>query len=213
MVDIAIDDLDALLFDLGGVIVELDYSRTIEQLSLLIGFDAGQVYTQQKQTPLFTGYETGTLSTAEFRKQLKSQLNFEAPDNAIDAAWNALILSFPPERVALIRQLRQRLPVYLLSNNNELHLARCYELFEQTFGNELGTLDNQFERAYYSHQMCDRKPNASIYQRVIDEQGLDPAHTLFVEDTAHNIVGAEAVGLQTLHITDGLRIEDIDWAI
>lgn len=203
--------LSAIIFDLGGVIVELDYGQTIQALSQLAGFDVSQVYTQQRQTELFTQFETGEIGAAAFRDGLRSHLNFTASDAAIDAAWNALILSFPTQRIELIQTLRQRCPVYLLSNNNELHLARCYGLFESTFGTGLGSLDDQFERAYYSHHMGDRKPNASIYQRVLDEQALDPAHTLFVEDTAHNVEGAKAVGLQTLHITDGLRIEDVNW--
>ncbi|MEO1590607.1 MAG: HAD family phosphatase [Cyanobacteria bacterium J06632_22] len=203
--------VDAIIFDLGGVIIELDYGKTIAALSQLAGFDVSQVYTQQRQTSLFSDFETGAIGAAEFRDGLRSHLNFSAPDADIDTAWNALILSYPKQRIELLQSLRQRLPIYLLSNNNELHLARCEELFETTFGSTFGSLDDQFNRAYYSHQMGDRKPNASIYQQVIDEQGLAPARTLFVEDTAHNVDGAKGVGLQTLHITNGLKIEDICW--
>lgn len=203
--------IDSVIFDLGGVLIDLDYGKTITAMGQLAGFDVSQVYTQQRQSTLFTQFETGEIGAAEFRTGLRSHLNFTATDAAIDAAWNALILSLPQVRIGLIQKLREHRPVYLLSNNNELHLARCYELFEETFGTALGPLDDQFDQAYYSHLMGDRKPNASIYQRVIDEQGLTPARTLFVEDTAHNVAGAEAVGLQTLHITNGLRVEDIDW--
>ncbi len=213
MTNVDTSKLRAVIFDLGGVLIDLDYSKTVTALSQLAGFDASQVYTQQQQTELFTQFETGQIGAVEFRDGLRSSLTFTATDAEIDAAWNALILSFPAERLELLRQLRQHYPIYLLSNNNALHLARCYELFENTFGSTLGTLDSQFDQAYYSHHMGDRKPNASIYQRVIDEQGLDPACTLFVEDTAHNIKGAAVVGLQTLHITNGLRIEDLDWQI
>lgn len=211
MVDIAIESLEAVIFDLGGVILDLDYGKTITAMSQLAGFDVSQAYTQHRQTDLFTQFEMGQISTAEFRDGLRSHLNFTATDEAIDAAWNALILSYPVQRIELIQSLRQRCPVYLLSNNNELHLARCYSLFQETFANAFGTLDEQFDRAYYSHHMGDRKPNASIYQQVLQEQQVDPARTLFVEDTSHNVDGAKAVGLQTLHIIDGLKIEDVDW--
>lgn len=205
--------LDALIFDLGGVIIDLDYGKTIAAMSQLAKCDMSQVYTQQRQSSLFTQFEVGAIGSVEFRDGLRSHLDITASDAEIDSAWNALILSIPPVRIGLIRALRHRYPVFLLSNNNELHLTRCYELFDAALGTDQGTLDDQFDHAYYSHHVGDRKPNASIYQRVIDEQGLDPARTLFVEDTAHNVEGAKAVGLQTLHITNGLQIENLDWQV
>ena len=203
-------NFDNIIFDLGGVIVNLDYGLTIQAFSELAGYDITQQYSQQRQADIFSRFEVGDITTAEFRQGLMQLLKFEASDDAIDQAWSALILDFPPERVELVRQLSQQKRIFLLSNINELHLETSDRKFTEAMGTDIGTLADQFERAYYSHLVCDRKPNPSIFQRVIDENDLDPAKTLFLDDTAHNLVGAQQVGLHTIHVTQDNPIESLN---
>ena len=203
-------DIDSIIFDLGGVIVNLDYALTIQALSQLAGYDITQQYSQQSQADIFSKFEVGSITAAEFRQGLMRLFKFEADDGAIDRAWSALILDFPPERVELVRQVAQRKRIFLLSNINELHLATSDRKFAEAMGTHSGILADQFERAYYSHLVCDRKPNPSIFQRVIDENNLTPAKTLFLDDTAHNLVGAKQIGLQTVHITQKCPIEQLN---
>lgn len=202
--------VDSIIFDLGGVIVNLDYGLTIQAFSKLAGYDITRQYSQQRQADIFSQFEVGDIAAAEFRQGLMQLLKFEASDDAIDQAWSALIIDFPPERVELVRQLGQQKRIFLLSNINELHLVTSDLKFAEAMGTDIGTLADQFERAYYSHLVCDRKPNASIFQRVIDENNLDPAKTLFLDDTAHNLVGAQQVGLHTIHITQDNPIESLN---
>ncbi len=203
-------NFDNIIFDLGGVIVNLDYGLTIQAFSELAGYDITQQYSQQRQADIFSRFEVGDITTAEFRQGLMQLLEFEASDDSIDQAWSALILDFPPERVELVRQLSQQKRIFLLSNINELHLETSDLKFTEAMGTDIGTLADQFERAYYSHLVCDRKPNPSIFQRVIDENDLDPAKTLFLDDTAHNLVGAQQVGLHTIHVTQDNPIESLN---
>jgi putative hydrolase of the HAD superfamily len=202
--------IESIVFDLGGVIVNLDYGLTIQAFSELAGYDITQQYSQQSQADLFSEFEVGSITATEFRQGLKQLFRFEAADKDIDQAWSALILAFPTERVELIRQLSRQKRIFLLSNINELHLATSDRKFTEAMGNSIGTLADQFERAYYSHLVGDRKPNASIFQRVIDENNLDPVSTLFLDDTAHNLLGAQQVGLQTIHVTQKSPIESLD---
>ncbi|MFG6096603.1 HAD family phosphatase [Leptolyngbyaceae cyanobacterium CCMR0082] len=202
--------IESIVFDLGGVIVNLDYGLTIQAFSELAGYDVTQQYSQQSQADIFSKFEVGSITPAEFRRSLMQLLQFEADDEAINQAWSALILDFPPKRVELIRQLGQQKRIFLLSNINELHLATSDRKFAEAMGNDIGTLADQFERVYYSHLVGDRKPNTSIFQRVIDENNLDPAKTLFLDDTAHNLVGAQQIGLQTVHITQERPIESLN---
>ena len=202
--------IDNIIFDLGGVIVNLDYGLTIQALSKLAGYDIAQQYSQQRQADIFSKFEVGSITAAEFRQGLMQLLQFEADDQAIDQAWSALILEFPPERVELVRQIGRQKRIFLLSNINELHLATSDRKFIEAMGHDIGTLADQFERAYYSHLVRDRKPNLSIFQRMIDENNLDPAKTVFLDDTAHNLVGAQQVGLQTIHITQENPIESLN---
>ena len=202
--------IDSIIFDLGGVIVNLDYGLTIQAFSELAGYDITQQYSQQSQAEVFSRFEVGNISAAEFRQELTALLKFEASDDAIDRAWSALILDFPPERVELIRQIGRQKRIFLLSNINELHLETSDRKFTEAMGTDIGTLADQFEQAYYSHLVGDRKPNASIFQKVIDDNQLDPAKTLFLDDTAHNLVGAAKVGLQTAHVTQKNPIESLN---
>lgn len=203
-------DIDSVIFDLGGVIVNLDYGLTIRALSKLAGYDISQQFSQQRQADIFSRFEVGGISVPEFRQGLMQLLQFEADDDAIAQAWSALILDFPPERVELVRQLGQRKRIFLLSNINELHLATVNRKFVAAMGTDIGTLADQFERAYYSHLVGDRKPNPGIFQRVIDENQLNPIKTLFLDDTVHNLVGAQRVGLQTMHITQEKTIQGLN---
>lgn len=202
--------INSIIFDLGGVIVNLDYGLTIQAFSELAGYDITQEYSQQSQADVFSLFEVGSITVAEFRQGLRRLLRFEASDDAIDHAWSALILDFPPERVELVRQIGQQRRIFLLSNINELHLETSDRKFTEAMGTDIGTLADQFERAYYSHLVGDRKPNTSIFQRVIDENQLDPAKTLFLDDTDHNLVGAAQVGLQTAHVTQKNPIESLN---
>lgn len=210
-------NFDALIFDLGGVIINLDYQCTIDRLSALAGFDVTRLYTQQVQTELFNQFEAGLISAAEFRAGLRSLLKIspDGPsDRELDAAWNALILDLPIARLHFLTQLKpQPMRTFLLSNNNVIHKRRCDELLYETTGDASATWDNYFERAYFSQEMGDRKPKSSIFQRVIDEQRLEPSRTLFLEDTLKNIDGARAVGLKTLHVTPAVEICNLPYAL
>ncbi|NEQ52002.1 MAG: HAD family phosphatase [Leptolyngbya sp. SIO3F4] len=202
--------VENIIFDLGGVILDLDYSLTIQALSKLAGYDVAEHYGQQAQAEFFSQFEIGAITAAEFRLGLKQLLSFEASDEAVDSAWSALILAFPPERVELVRQVGRKKRTFLLSNINELHLMTSDRKFTEAMGTGLGRLADQFERVYYSHLVGDRKPNVSIFQKVIDENHLEPAKTLFLDDTAHNLIGAQQVGLQTVLITKETPIESLN---
>jgi len=206
--------IDAIIFDLGGVILNIAYDRTIEAFSQLAGRDIRHLYTQQQQTALFDTYEMGQISSDQFRQGLRSLLGFEqvdrpgrsVSDSALDAAWNAMLLDVPPARLQKLKILRERFRLILLSNTNEIHKAAFERHLREAIGQESALVDC-FDAIYYSHLIGDRKPNSSLFQRVIDEQGLDPSHTLFVDDTAGHLRGAQAVGLQTLHMSSGYTLE------
>jgi FMN phosphatase YigB (HAD superfamily) len=196
-----IEAIDAIIFDLGGVIIDIRYEATIEAFSALCGWDVSTIYTQQAQTPLFDSYEMGKISSSDFRDGLRNLLNIDVPDRAIDDAWNAMLLDIPPERVDLLKRLKQQRRIFLLSNTNEIHKAQFDRIFLDQYGAELSGISDLFERVYFSHEMGDRKPNPSIFQTVIDDQLLDPARTLFIDDTRQHIDGAQKIGLQAIHYT------------
>lgn len=203
--------ITTIIFDLGGVIINLRYQNTIDAFSKLCGFDVSSLYTQHQQVALFDQYETGQISSADFRDGMRSLLGITCDDATIDRAWNAMLLDIPPSRIELLQALARRKRIFLLSNTNEIHKAECDRIFAETvaIANPDLTLSSLFERAYYSHEVGDRKPHPQLFQRVIDEQGLIPSETLFIEDTLQHIQGAASVGLQTIHLTGDRTLHDL----
>lgn len=204
------NSIDSIIFDLGGVIFNLCHANTIEAFSNLCELDSNQLISKFFQSSLFDEYEMGRISSSEFREGIRSLLNVNCSDQEIDDAWNAMLLGIPKERVELLKTLRDQKPIFLLSNTNEIHRIQIESIFAQNYGQEFENLSALFEQAYFSYLMSDRKPNPSIFQRIIDEHNLDPSRTLFIDDTADYIEGAKTTGLQTIHLNNNLTIHDLE---
>ncbi len=195
-----------IIFDLGGVIMNIDFKKT-ERAFEELGFpDFAKYMTQYHITPFFAAYEVGEIDTTEFIKGVLQIAGKPITDREVITAWNALLLDFPPENVALLESIRKKYRIFLLSNTNALH----HDAFQQTLYNLAGKrLEEIFERTYFSHQVHLRKPHVTIYERVLEENQLEPSETLFIDDTASNFSGAEECGIQTFHLKKPMTIRDI----
>ena len=192
---------DAIIFDLGGVVLNLDYQATIDAFKDLGKENFDKLYTQANQDKIFDQYETGSISSQEFREYFRTILERPLTDQEIDDAWNKLLLDLPKERIDLLLKLKEDYPIFLFSNTNEIHLKSFQKTIEDSFG-DANLLEKVFHKTYYSHLVGIRKPNAEAFQHVIDEQGLDPKRTLFIDDSIQHIEGAQSLGIQTIHLTD-----------
>jgi glucose-1-phosphatase len=200
------NNLEAIIFDLGGVILNLDYQLTINAFKSLGIDDFEAMYTQAKQNDLFDRFETGQISSQHFINSLLPYLPNGTSPNHVVKAWNAMILDFPLERLNFIDQLRSKYRIFLLSNTNEIHLQAVKRALAKTTER---TLESYFEVTYVSHEMNMRKPNQAIFERVCTENNLNPASTLFIDDTIGHIDGAQKIGLMTHHLTNGQVIEEM----
>lgn len=195
-----------IIFDLGGVIMNIDFKLTENAFAALGFTDFKQHMTQFHITPFFEQYETGKIDDAAFIKGVQQIAGKALSDQQVVDAWNALLLDFPPAHIALLEKIKNEYRIFLLSNTNSLH----YEAFQQTLQAQTGKkLEDLFEKTYYSHTAHLRKPHASIYQLLLDENKLLPAETLFIDDTASNFSGAEALGIQTLHLRPPMQITQV----
>lgn len=195
-----------IIFDLGGVIMNIDFKKTENAFAELGFTDFKQHMTQFHITPFFEDYETGKIDDAAFVKGIQEIAGRPLTETQVIAAWNALLLDFPPARLELLEKLGVTYRLFLLSNTNSLH----YQGFQQTLHAQTGkNLEDFFEKTYYSHTAHLRKPHAAIYQLVLDENNLQPAETLFIDDTASNFSGAEALGIQVLHLKPPMQITEI----
>jgi len=182
-----------IILDLGGVIIDLDYRRTADAFLRLgmAGFD--EVYTKAKQTSLFDDFEKGFLDAPAFRDDLRKHLPADLSDEEIDHAWNSMLLGVPGKRIEWLRQLGKHYRLFLLSNTNVIHIAAFTEMLARELDGF--RIEELFEKTYYSCLLGMRKPDREIFQLVINENGLDPSQTLFVDDSIQHVEGALKTGI------------------
>ena len=189
-----------IIFDLGGVILHLDPQRTFDSLARLGDLDTQEFRKLYQEFPLFLSYERGGVACEEFIQGMRSQLGKEnLSDAALIDGWNAMLLHFPPENLELLRRLKAegRYRLFLLSNTNVLHIEEVHRRLHKTCGE--ADFTNYFEKVYYSQDIGARKPEPEAYQIILDEHGLKPEETLFIDDNEPNLLGAARLGIQTYH--------------
>ena len=196
--------LENIIFDLGGVLLNLDMSQTRTAFARLGWKEEDWKGINQSGSLIFENLEIGLDSPAQFREKIRQILPSSPTDAEIDYAWNAMLRDFPIEIVNYLISLKSKYRLFLLSNTNELHLQRFKEIFEGSFG---FSIDRLFEKCYYSHEIGNRKPNSEAFTVVLDDAGLNPGKTLFVDDMKHNTETAEKLGMKVLHIEAGTLMQ------
>lgn len=189
-----LEKYDAIIFDLGGVIINLNYQLTIDAFIKLGVKDLNITYSQFQQTSLFDDYETGEISTQQFINSIKNHVPSSVTPNEIVHAWNAMILAFPIENLQVLEQLSKQKKLYLLSNTNAVHLQKVEQRLTQQTSKKLS---DYFIKTYYSHEINMRKPHAEIFQFLCDDARIDPSKTLFIDDSEQHLLGAASIGLST----------------
>jgi len=205
-----LNDFDAIIFDLGGVLINLDYQRTEDAFVNLGCSNFNELYSQLNQTDLFDRFETGKVSSFHFVNRLLDMLPQGTNANQVVHAWNAMILDFPQERMKWLSEVGSRQRIFLLSNTNDLHVSSVRSSLTKTVGH--GDLESYFEKAYFSCDMGQRKPDVACFEMVVRENGLDPKKTLFIDDSPQHIEGAKQIGLNTFHLKKGDEVSGVfEW--
>ena len=197
-----------IIFDLGGVLLDLDFQRTIDAFEKMgiVGFE--NMFSQFKADELFRKLETGHVNEVDFYTAVKKRTVKKITEAEIDNAYNALILHFRTESLAFLEKLSTQYKLYLLSNTNSIHLKYFKKLLTEQTGKPL--LDGYFTKAWYSNEIGLRKPGAAIFEFVLKEENLKAAETLFIDDTLMNIETAQKLGFKTHHLLPTERIELLD---
>ncbi len=199
--------IEQLIFDLGGVIINIDYNLTALAFKQLGINDFDTIYSKAKQDNLFDEFEKGTISNAGLRNRLKEHLPDGTSDEQIDAAWNSMLIAIPSHRVEWLQKLRKHYRIFLLSNTNRIHIKAFTAITDQQFGK--GVFESTFEQHYYSCDIGMRKPDAEIFEKVLNDNQLDRAKTLFIDDSIQHIEGASKINLpaEWLQLDKGETIE------
>ena len=192
-----------ILFDLGGVLFHIDYQRTIDAFKKLGITDFEKHFTQHQQNDLFDAFETGKISPAVFVKTLQKSLP-DCSDKEIINAWNAMLIGLPQEYLKFLEDLGKKYRLFLLSNANEIHIQFVNEYLQKNLN--IPSINQFFEKAYYSQEIGMRKPHKSTFEWVLNDANILAEETLFIEDTAQHIGGAKQAGLKTHHLESNSAI-------
>jgi len=198
-----------IIFDLGGIFLNIDYQKT-ENAFLDLGVSRfPEMFSQQTANDLFIQLETGRIPETDFYAAFRSESGLPWLTNTdIRDAWNAMLLDFPGERLQWLSMIREKYNVYLFSNTNAIHYKAFMEIMETAHP---GTdFNGFFRKAYYSHELGQRKPDLHAFEAILAEQQLDPSHTLFIDDTLKNIEAARKTGMQTIHLQAPQTLLDLD---
>jgi epoxide hydrolase-like predicted phosphatase len=187
-----------LIFDLGGVIINLNNKKTHDALASLSPLKSEEIALSLKESRLFDQHGNGNFTDSEFRNALRSLLQLNASDAEIDHAFNALLCDIPSDRLQLLKNLSKKYRLFLLSNTNFIHIEKVNEILFTCSG--ITKLNELFEKVYYSHEMKLSKPDIRIYQAVLAENKLNPKETVFIDDLAENTEGAKAAGIHAIQV-------------
>ena len=196
-----------IIFDLGGVLLNLDNARTGQAFTSMGVRRFADHFGHGHADSFFRDYEVGKISDRQFIDALKALAHPDTTDEQIVAGWNAMLLDFPAERISLLNELRSHYRLFLFSNTNSLHLDHFKKTFRSGFGSK--DLDEYFEKAYYSHLLGMRKPDTKPFEQILKENELLGLETLFIDDALVNVEGAIAAGLRGLYLRPGMTLMDL----
>jgi putative hydrolase of the HAD superfamily len=196
-----------IIFDLGGVLLNIDTGKTNIAFEKLGIVDFKKNYSLHKADTLFDDLETGRISEQLFYEGIRNISKAPLTDNEIKNAWNALLLDFRINSLQHLEKLANNYKLFLLSNTNQIHHTAFSNRFTKQTGKQ--NFDDYFTKAYYSHVIGLRKPEQEIYNFVLKDAGIKPAETLFIDDLLKNIEAAALVGINTHHLLATERIEHL----
>ena len=194
-----------LIFDLGNVLYDIDFKK-MNAAFTSIGIEGmDQHFTLNKSHQLFLDLEMGFVNEHEFYDGVRALVNLPLTNEQIQFAWNALLVGFRKNSIDWIKQNNIKYNTFLYSNTNQIH----HDYFIAEFENKVAAYPfvSLFKKPYYSHEMGMRKPDPASFSYILEKEGLAPAETLFIDDNEPNILAAASVGLQVLHLKEGMTVE------
>lgn len=199
--------IEAIIFDLGGVILNIDYNRTRSSFEEEGISHFGDMYSQSTADELFRRLETGSINEDDFYDAFRDCTLTSASNEKIEYCWNAMLLDFREDTLLFLDAIKNKYRTFLLSNTNLIH----YKKFEKIYYEKkrADKFDAFFEKAYYSFEMGLRKPDADCYNFVLQQNNLLPATTLFIDDTEKNVETAERLGIHTILLEKTIRVENL----
>ncbi|MCO6459991.1 MAG: HAD family phosphatase [Saprospiraceae bacterium] len=184
-----------IIFDLGNVLLNIDFNKTRSRLSAVTGLDFNQI--DDKTMTVFNKFETGKIPYVVFFNYLTKISRTNAVINDLLPAWNAMLEEMPEGISELLTSLAANYKLFLLSNINETH-ADWFDRYLEKQGIKKLWYNQIFTRIYYSNIIGRRKPEAECFKFVLEDSNISPSETLFIDDLEENVQAAVATGIQAM---------------
>ena len=188
-----------IFFDFGGVLLDLDIEKSFIELAHVLEIENNDLQLLiDKMMPYLMRYEVGEISSETFLWHVQKLSTIDVDPKDLIRAWNAMLLGWNPEKLKVLELLSSQFNVYLMSNTNELHLRWVMNDLDKNHGiTDFNT--RFFKKAYYSHLIKLRKPEQALFDFIIQDSGVDPAVSIFVDDAEQNAIAAGKAGFQAIH--------------
>ena len=193
-----------IIFDLGNVLYDIDFDIMYARFDQLGIPNFENHFTLNKSDELFFDLEKGLISETEFCEGFNALYQLELSKAQIIDAWNSLLIGFRKSSMDWVKANQHQYATFLYSNTNQIHYDYFIPQYNRAIG---GNFESLFKKPYYSHEMGMRKPDPASFQYILDQEGLNAAETLFIDDNGPNVLAAESVGLQVLYLKPGMFIE------
>lgn len=195
-----------LLFDLGGVIMEIRRENCVRAFEKLGMVEADSLLGEYSQSGVFAGIENGSLTPAEFHRQIRDIIGRDVTDEQIDEAFQKFLIGIPEHRLDELEELHKKYKIYMLSNTNPIMWAGEITRNFCKRGRDVNYYFDGIVRSYEAKAM---KPDPTIFQFVIDRLGIDPTETLFFDDSQRNLDAAAEFGFKTALVRPGDEFMDL----
>lgn len=183
----------ALLFDLGGVILTVDFKKVFHSWSKLSSLSEQEIHDRFTFDECYEQHERGLIDAATFFDHQRHSLQLKGSDNELIAGWNAIFDTQIIESMDAIDAIRTRLPTYGFTNTNQTHQLYWEENFPRARG--------LFKTLFVSSEIGMRKPDKEAFEHILNDIGVQAEELLFFDDSPENIEGAKRLGIQTVLVT------------
>jgi len=201
---ISLNNISTLIFDFGGVIINLDLPLCIRNLQAIGAQEAEKYLSNFGQAGFFLQWEKGEIDLQQFRREIRNISSGSPSDEDIDAAWCSFLQDIPEERINLLMELKKKYRLLLLSNSNPLHINVSAK---NEFGKYGLSMIEVFDHCFISYQMGMTKPDPAIFQTVLNESGLNAGECLFLDDGVKNVEIARSLGIQSYLVEQGENLD------
>lgn len=194
------DGVDALLFDLGNVVIEIDFNRALAHWATHARCEASLIRDRFRHDHAYDQYERGRIDFDAYFSALRARLGVDISDAHLRDGWNAILIGAMPGISDLLAKAAERFPLYAFTNSNPEH--------QNCLSDRFADLLRPFKQIFVSSDIGLRKPEPDAYRHVVDVLGVPASRILFFDDLIENVEGARACGLQAVHVRTTSDVRD-----